>query len=99
MRKLGRLLLPAMLASALPAAADEPKPDLAVRAKDAVFAVLDANRDGYVSRREAARHAGVARGFDAADDDRDGRLSPLEFSRIAVNRSDQPGPYKASIRA
>jgi hypothetical protein len=41
----------------------------------------------------------VARGFDAADEDRDGRLSPLEFSRIAVNRSDQPGPYKASIRA
>ena len=99
MSKPKRLLLLATLALALPAAADEPQPDLAVRAKDAVFASLDANRDGYVSRREAARHAGVARGFDTADADRDGRLSPLEFSRIAVNRSDQPGPYKASIRA
>jgi hypothetical protein len=88
-----------MLALALPAAADEPQPDLGVRAKEAVFASLDVNGDGYVSRREAARHSGVARGFDAADEDRDGRLSPLEFSRIAVNRSDQPGPYKASIRA
>jgi Ca2+-binding EF-hand superfamily protein len=88
-----------MLAPALPAAADEPLPDLAVRAKDAVFAALDANRDGYVSRREAARHAGVARAFDTADQDRDGRLSPLEFSRIAVNRNDQPGPYKTSTRA
>ena len=88
-----------MLALALPAAADEPRPDLGVRAKEAVFASLDVNGDGYVSRREAARHAGVARGFDAADEDRDGRLSLLEFSRIAVNRSDQPGPYKASIRA
>lgn len=88
-----------MLALALPAAADEPQPDLGVRAKEAVFASLDVNGDGYVSRREAARHAGVARGFDAADEDRDGRLSPLEFSRIAVNRSDQPGPYKASMRA
>ncbi|HEX6296037.1 MAG TPA: hypothetical protein VFZ74_05620 [Burkholderiales bacterium] len=84
---------------ALPAAAEQPQPDLGVRAKKAVFASLDVNGDGYVSRREAARHPGVARGFDAADEDRDGRLSPLEFSRIAVNRSDQPGPYKASIRA
>jgi len=94
-----KLLLAATLAWALPAAADEPFPGLAVRAKEAVFAALDANRDGYLSRREAARHAGVARSFETADADGDGRLSPSEFSRIAVNRSDQPGPYKASIRA
>ncbi len=92
-------MLLATLALALPAAADEPQPDLHVRAKEAVFASLDANRDGYVSRREARRHAAVARGFDRADADRDGKLSPLEFSGIAVNRSDQPGPYKTSIRA
>lgn len=92
-------MLLAALALALPAAAEEPRPDLGVRAKEQVFAALDENRDGYVSRREAARHAGVARGFDAADADGDGRLSPLEFSRIAVNRSDQPGPYRTSTRA
>jgi hypothetical protein len=61
--------------------------------------MLDANRDGYVSRQEAARHAGVARNFDSADADGDGRLSPLEFSRIALNRSDQPGPYRTGYRA
>jgi hypothetical protein len=89
----------AALAPAAPALAEEPAPGLAARARDAVFAKLDTNRDGHVSRREARRHAGVLRGFDAADRDGDGRLSPLEFTRIALDRSDQPGPYKASVRA
>ena len=45
------------------------------------------------------RHLHLVEARGAADEDRDGRLSPLEFSRIAVNRSDQPGPYKTSTRA
>lgn len=92
-------MLAALAPAAPPALADEPRPGLAARARDAVFATLDANRDGFVSRREARKHAGVLRSFEAADRDGDGRLSPLEFTRIALNRSDQPGPYKASIRA
>jgi hypothetical protein len=88
-----------MLASALPAAAEDALGTLPVRVRDAAFASLDANGDGYLSYREARRHAGVAAGFRAADADGDGRLSPLEFSRIALNRSDHPGPYLTSTRA
>lgn len=85
--------------ASLPAFGEQSLPDISLRAKDVLFTTLDANRDGYISRREAAGHAGVARSFKSADADGDGRLSAVEFSRIAVNRSDQPGPYKASIRA
>jgi hypothetical protein len=88
-----------MLASALPAAAENTLGTLPVRVRDAAFASLDANGDGYLSYREARRHAGVAASFRAADADGDGRLSPLEFSRIALNRSDHPGPYLTSTRA
>jgi hypothetical protein len=94
-----RLLLLAMLASALPAAAEDALGTLPVRVRDAAFASLDANGDGFVSRREARRHAGVAAGFRAADADGNGKLSPLEFTRIALNRSDQPGPYLTFVRA
>jgi len=94
-----RLLLLAVLASALPAAAEDALGTLPVRVRGAAFAALDADGDGFLSRREARRHAGVAASFRAADTDGDGRLSPLEFGRIALNRSDQPGPYRTSARA
>ena len=92
-----KVLLLAFLVS-FPAWGTEALPDLALRMKDALFVSLDANRDGFISRKEAAGHAAVAKNFHAADDDGDGRLDPGEFSRIAVNRSDQPGPYRTSIR-
>ena len=92
-----KLLLLAVLASALPAAAE--LGTLPVRVRDAAFAALDANGDGFLSRREARRHAGVAANFRAADTDGDGRLTLIEFGRIALNRSDQPGPYRTSVRA
>lgn len=84
---------------AAPALGEAPLVDISLRAKDALFVSLDADRDGTISRREASRHAGVSRSFDGADADGDGKLSAAEFSRIALNRSDQPGPYRASIRA
>ena len=43
------------------------------------FNFMDANRDGKVSRQEAASFRGVARNFDQADADKDGFLSRAEF--------------------
>lgn len=40
---------------------------------------MDANRDGKISRAEAAGFRGVARYFDQADTDQDGFLSRSEF--------------------
>jgi EF-hand domain pair len=43
------------------------------------FNYLDTNKDGRISREEAARFRGVARHFDAADLNKDGVLSREEF--------------------
>ena len=43
------------------------------------FNFMDANRDGQISREEAAGFRGVARHFDQADADKDGFLSRSEF--------------------
>lgn len=43
------------------------------------FDFMDANRDGKISRAEAAGFRGVARYFDQADTDQDGFLSRSEF--------------------
>ncbi|HZM36241.1 MAG TPA: EF-hand domain-containing protein [Burkholderiales bacterium] len=96
MRKLWLLVA---LSLALPVAAEEALGTLPVRVRDAAFAVLDADGDGFISRVEASKHAGVAAGLRAADADGDGRLSPPEFSRIPLNRSDHPGPYRTASRA
>lgn len=45
------------------------------------FNYMDANRDGKVSRDEAAGFRGVARNFDRADTDHDNILSRGEFDR------------------
>lgn len=50
------------------------------------FNYIDANRDGQLSREEAAGFRGVARNFDAADTNKDGSLSRQEFEN-AMNRS------------
>ncbi len=45
----------------------------------AVFAALDANHDGKISRQEAQRNPLVSREFDNADKNHDGFLSKDEF--------------------
>jgi hypothetical protein len=50
------------------------------------FDYLDKNRDGRISREEAAAFSGVARYFDRADVDGDGSLSREEFVN-AMNRA------------
>jgi len=55
----------------------EPKYTLAQIAQ--AFGLIDANKDGKLSRGEAAGFRGVARHFDEADTNRDGALSRAEF--------------------
>lgn len=50
------------------------------------FNYIDANKDGQLSREEAAGFRGVAKNFDAADTNKDGSLSRQEFEN-AMNRS------------
>lgn len=50
------------------------------------FTYIDANRDGKISREEAAGFRGVAKYFDEADVNKDGFLSREEFEN-AMNRS------------
>jgi hypothetical protein len=49
------------------------------------FNFMDANKDGKISRQEAAGFRNVAKHFDAADTDKDGSLSLTEFGN-ALNR-------------
>ena len=50
------------------------------------FTYIDANKDGKLSREEAAGFRGVAKYFDEADRNKDGFLSRDEFEN-AMNRS------------
>lgn len=52
------------------------------------FRFIDANKDGSISRAEAASFRHVAKYFDAADANKDSALSPEEFS-TALERSDR----------
>jgi hyperosmotically inducible protein len=58
-------------------------------AQDALFRHLDTDKDGFVSRDEAARSARFLESFAVADDNRDGRLSPDEYlkARSAYDRA------------
>lgn len=59
------------------AQASEPKYTVAQIAQ--AFSFIDGNRDGQISREEAAGFRGVARHFDEADTNKDGSLSREEF--------------------
>lgn len=59
------------------AAPTEPKYTVAQIAQ--AFGLIDSNKDGKLSREEAAGFRGVARHFDEADANKDGVLSREEF--------------------
>jgi hypothetical protein len=50
-------------------------------ANDAAFRKYDLDRDGRVSKAEAAGHYDLIMGFDKSDRDRDGKLSRAEYDR------------------
>ena len=54
----------------------------AIAACSTAFRGLDRDGDGFVSREEARRDDAVARAFDLADRNRDGKLDPEEFRLI-----------------
>ena len=47
--------------------------------RDAHFERFDVDRDGAITRAEAAREPRFAKGFDAADENRDGKLDSGEY--------------------
>jgi hypothetical protein len=53
--------------------------------KLALFGELDADRDGALSRAEAAARPALARSFDAADTDGDRRVDRGEFSEVGLD--------------
>lgn len=61
----------------------------------ATFASFDVNRDGYISREEAAESSELARVFDARDKDRDGRLSLHELTGWINRAYTTPASAKA----
>ena len=67
---LKRLTILAALVAAAPALAQD---------TDAVFAALDADKNGSITMAEAQRNPAVAASFTAADMNADGTLSKAEF--------------------
>jgi hypothetical protein len=74
-------------AQATPSPAAAPK--YAAKDMAMAFSYMDANKDGKVSREEAAGFRGVARHFDEADTNRDGFLSSQEFESALNGRRPQ----------
>ena len=70
-------------------------------ALSAEFARLDADGDGYISRREALKDPEVVRTFRRADADKDGRLNQAEFATAQLlSRTERPTQYlKARVAA
>lgn len=72
-----------------PAPATAAKPRYSSGDIDRAFAFMDSNKDGKVSREEAAGFRNVAKHFDAADTNQDQALSLQEFAS-AMNRPKTP---------
>lgn len=65
---------------------DDAKARIAKRV-DAVFARLDADKDGRISRAEATKGPRLSRNFDKVDADRDGYVSRAELSAALARRA------------
>jgi hypothetical protein len=72
-------------------AAASPAAKYSAKDLERAFSFMDANKDGKVSRDEAASFPNVAKHFDEADTDKDQMLSPGEFEN-AMNRSKAKSP-------
>jgi Ca2+-binding EF-hand superfamily protein len=57
---------------------------------DQHFAKLDKNRDGVISRDEAAGHPSLADDFDAIDGDKNGKLSREELQAARQEHRNRP---------
>lgn len=68
------------------APAEAPAPRYTAGKLELAFNYMDGDRDGKISRAEAAGFRGVAKHFDEADTDRDNFLSRAEFE-AAMNQS------------
>ena len=73
------------------AASESPAAKYSAKDLERAFNFMDANKDGKVSRDEAASFRNVAKHFDEADTDKDQMLSPEEFES-AMNRSKTKAP-------
>ena len=51
----------------------------ATRSEDSTFAKLDKDRDGYITKSEAAADKGLAKDFDKFDLNHDGKLNRAEY--------------------
>lgn len=78
-------LQPAPPAAVVSTAAAAAAPKYTAKDIDRAFGFIDGNRDGKISREEAAGFRGVARHFDEADSNKDQVLSREEFES-ALNR-------------
>jgi Ca2+-binding EF-hand superfamily protein len=79
------LALATLVAGATAARADEPRPSPVAARVDKVFARLDADRDGRISRPEAEKGKRIANHFDKIDADRDGYVTRGELT-AAIER-------------
>jgi Ca2+-binding EF-hand superfamily protein len=75
-----------VVATATPVRADEARPSPVAAKVDKVFARLDADRDGRISRPEAEKGNRLANHFDKIDADRDGFVTRGELS-AAIERA------------
>lgn len=66
-----------------------PAPKYAAQDVDRVFKYLDTNRDGKISREEAAAFKNIASHFDGADVNKDSFLTHNEFDNAVNGRKPQ----------
>ena len=71
--------------ASVPQGVTKPSPKYSAKDIERAFSFMDANKDGKVSRAEAAGFRNVAKHFDAADSNKDNFLSLEEFGN-ALNR-------------
>ena len=63
---------------------------------DTSFRVLDKNNDGYLSKAETAGNADLAKRFAEADDNKDGKLSRMEYLKIMAKIDTHTAASKVS---